>query len=322
VKLVATKDPELTGKIIKATNRQTPVQIEAFETLRDFHKNLEAMYESYDSDFRLYYERRSKQYDSKSINKNKIVSFSAQISAYLAMFLGEPQSTHRYYGEILEANKKRIFKEDDILDQYCISAMYLYYVEKWLYDNGYYREYKQYKYHLILLARQIIDISPLPRTNSNQMKKLCDKLYDTIKNKEKIDYVFRQALKIIEQNRKKSISSKQDDRQLARTREFTRDILESVGVSANEINRNNQIRPIHKGEIFECIVTGYNRSFVYLEIIDHKELASVHIREVTDGFIDDSGSVIKRNDMVKAVILDEKPNIQFGYEMSIRQAKK
>ena len=61
---------------------------EAFETLRDFHKKLELVYQSYEPQYRLYYERRSKQYDAQDINKNKIISFPYQTAAYIAVFLG------------------------------------------------------------------------------------------------------------------------------------------------------------------------------------------------------------------------------------------
>lgn len=321
VKLVATKDPDLTGRIIKATNRQTPVQIEAFETLRDFHKNLELMYGYYDAEYRLYYERRSKQYDSESINKNRVVSFSVQISAYLAMFLGEPQSTHRYYGEILEANKKKIFKEDDVLEQYCISAIYLYYVEKWLTDHGIYKEIKQFKYHLILLTRVLIDSSELPRANSNAMKKLCEKLYSAIKDKDYMSSVLSRAVAIIREIRNKHITAGADPSQLPRTREFTRDILKSAGLSEYGLVSKNSFKPITKGEIFQCKVTGFNKSFIYVEIIDHKEQASIHIREISDRFIEDISNEIKKNEIVYAMVIDENPHPQFGYEMSIKLAR-
>lgn len=321
VKLVATKDPELTGRIIKATNRQTPVQLEAFETLRDFHKNLELMYGAYDAEFRLFYERRSKQYDSESINKNKVVSFSVQISAYLAMFLGEPQSTHRYYGEILEANKKKIFKDDDILEQYCISTIYLYFVEKWLADQGVHKELKQFKYHIILLLRLLVDANELPRSNSNAMKKLCEKLYSTIRDKAQINTILSKSIDVIREVKKAHLAAGADSSQLARTREFTRDILKSVGISEIGAQSKHSIKPIKKGAVFQCKVTGFNKSFVYLEIVDHKEHASVHIREITDGFVRDIGEELKNNDVVSALIIDENPHPQFGYEMSIRLAK-
>ena len=41
VKLIVTNDPEITNQIIKATNRQTEVKLEAFESLTPFHRTLE-----------------------------------------------------------------------------------------------------------------------------------------------------------------------------------------------------------------------------------------------------------------------------------------
>jgi hypothetical protein len=103
VKLIVTTNIDVTNAVIKATNRQTLVNIEAFESLRNFHKELEAFYASYDEDHRLFYERRSKQYDNDpKIRKNRIISLANQIKCFISMFLLEPHSTHRYYGELLK----------------------------------------------------------------------------------------------------------------------------------------------------------------------------------------------------------------------------
>ena len=92
--------------------------------LQDFYNSIEPAY-------RLYYERRSKQYDlDDTISKNKVISLTAQITSYLAMFLNEPQSTHRYYGELLNAYQNRIFLNTDSFEVYYIAAYYLYYVEQ------------------------------------------------------------------------------------------------------------------------------------------------------------------------------------------------
>lgn len=67
IKLIVTDDVEVTNDIIKATNWQTEVKKEAFESLYPFHKKLEEFYLNYDKerDRRIYYERRSKQYDNQ-----------------------------------------------------------------------------------------------------------------------------------------------------------------------------------------------------------------------------------------------------------------
>lgn len=65
LKLIVTSDQDVTNAIIKGTNRQTEVKIEAFESLNPFQKELEEFYTTVGQDrqYRLYYERRSRQYD-------------------------------------------------------------------------------------------------------------------------------------------------------------------------------------------------------------------------------------------------------------------
>ena len=107
IKIIVTDNQDVTNDIIKATNWQTEVKKEAFVSLSPFHKKLEEFYATFDKDKdqRLYYERRSKQYEDQPIKKNMIVTVTTQIKAFLSMFLDEPHSTHRYYGEILKANE-------------------------------------------------------------------------------------------------------------------------------------------------------------------------------------------------------------------------
>jgi hypothetical protein len=33
----------------------------------------------------------------------------AQVKCFVAMFLNDPHSTHRYYGELLDANRSKMF---------------------------------------------------------------------------------------------------------------------------------------------------------------------------------------------------------------------
>lgn len=48
IKLIITDDSEVINRVIKATNQQTEVKREAFETLTPFHKSLEEFYLSHE----------------------------------------------------------------------------------------------------------------------------------------------------------------------------------------------------------------------------------------------------------------------------------
>ena len=74
-RLIATQDESVTASIIKATNRQTEVKEEHLLALSDFGKKLEQFFQTFPNGKRLFYERRSRQFNSVSgIEKTRIVT--------------------------------------------------------------------------------------------------------------------------------------------------------------------------------------------------------------------------------------------------------
>ncbi len=152
VKIIEIASQDIAANIIKATNRQTEVKIEAFESLSPFHKDLEDYYYAKTASRKnpTYYERRSKQYDGNpAIRKNQVITLSAQIKSFVAASLWQPQSTHRYFGELLESNRERMFKQGDSFEKYYFSAAVLNRLEI-LFRRGFLpAEYRKFKYHLV-----------------------------------------------------------------------------------------------------------------------------------------------------------------------------
>ena len=83
-----------------------------------------------DSKKRLYYERRSKQYDADpGIEKVRIVTISSQVRSFASMFLDKPHLASRFYGQLLEELKDTAFLEDHELLPYYTSSYALYKLE-------------------------------------------------------------------------------------------------------------------------------------------------------------------------------------------------
>ena len=106
---------------------------EALESLTPFHKELEDLYNALESsrEFsdRVYYERRSKQYVMDGISSSNIVTLTKQIKSFIAMFLDEPHSHPRYYGELLKSyayDEGRIFASNHRLEPYYASGVALF----------------------------------------------------------------------------------------------------------------------------------------------------------------------------------------------------
>lgn len=187
VKLIVTDDAEITNQVIRATNRQTEVKPEAFESLSPFHRTLEEFYASFDKDKgrRLYYERRSKQYASLPIKPQEIVTLAAQAKTFLAAFLEEPHSTHRYYGEILDTNRGRMFGEEHRPYPYYAAAYGLTRIDALFRSRRLPFVCKKFKYHLLMLIRISAAGKAMPSLSSKKLdeyvEKFCEVLWDDVK---------------------------------------------------------------------------------------------------------------------------------------------
>ena len=195
VKIVATQDSQVVNEVIKATNRQTEVLPEALESLTPFHKELEDFYLTRETarDFsgRIYYERRSKQYALDNVHPTNIVTLPRQIQSFIGMFLDDPHSHPRYYGELLKAYEGRIFALHHRPEPYYASGVALLTVEKW-FNQVSFRELRPYRYHLLMLLRVLIGGLNRPALNSNRISdyalKVVDTLRDPMSGNEQMEY--------------------------------------------------------------------------------------------------------------------------------------
>jgi hypothetical protein len=92
IRLISTRDEEVTKAIIKATNWQTEITEEQLFALEEFPKTLELFFDSIQTE-RLYFERRSRQYESAPVEKARVITFDGMIKAFAGMFLKEPHRT-------------------------------------------------------------------------------------------------------------------------------------------------------------------------------------------------------------------------------------
>jgi len=199
LKLIVTNNTEVTNQIIRATNRQTQVYVEAFESTKPFHKHLEEFYNTFKTEGQLYYERRSKQYDGFPIKPTQIISLATQVKCFLGMFLNEPQSTHRYYGELLKAYKGKLFEEEhNPYPYYCSGYAYTllerFFVRKEL--NG--KNHRAFRFHLLMLFRMISETSQPPYLNNKRIEKYCDSLRTVLWDEAKALEIFKSATLLID----------------------------------------------------------------------------------------------------------------------------
>ena len=229
LKLIVTTDSDVTNQVIQGTNRQTEVKLEAFESLAPFQKKLEELYLAMGRDRGdpLYYERRSKQYEHLEIRRERIISLAVQVKCFLAMFMNEPHSTHRYYGELLSAYRNRLFSESHSPTSYYVSGLALATLERLFLNGSLPRSWRRDKHQLLMVYR--LQYEPdLPALNSRGLEKYCDGLLTKLGDALVVKADFRRAGELTEAVRRRLSPFREPPE---RTRAFTEALEKAVGRS-------------------------------------------------------------------------------------------
>lgn len=315
LKLIEVTDDDVSDKVIYTTNRQTEVKSEAFIATKLFHKRLQDFYNSIDPMYRLYYERRSKQYDlNDNISKNKVITLTQQIQSYLAMFLNEPHSTHRYYGELLRAYDNKLFLDTDDYEPYFCSAYFSYYVDYQIIMGNLDKKYKRFKYHLICAMRTLISESSVVFGQARKQQKICKKLWEYIKDESAMKRILDAAVTCLESAFLKCTTVPISERH--RSKEIT---LSMIDFAETQTKASANKSFLKKGDIVHCTVTSMNPHAVKVSIKtdDARNYGSIYISRIAEKYIKDIYDEISIGEIFQAQIINddfyEKP---WGWELS------
>ena len=189
VKIIATDESIITNSIVKGTNSQNPVYSESFEITREFHKNLEDFIiaiqnEITNSDDKIYYERRSKQYASNPlVKRNRTFGLDMLAHSVVSIFLQTPHDSVLHIVNLLEKYQNSIFVDSQSLYPYYCAALLCLNFEKLLREDQIDRSYDTYKYFIMMMFAEKIAKQPLDINNRN-IDDLCIKIINHCNNYE------------------------------------------------------------------------------------------------------------------------------------------
>ena len=197
IKIIVTDNDEIKTEITLATNSQTEVKTEQLEALNSFQKKLELYFNAEKIEPRLYYERRSQQYNSlPGIKRSQIISIPIQIKAFASMFLQSPHLVSGYYGTIVNRFKGKIFAEDHKFSPYYVSSLCYFRLEQMFRSGELPAEYKKARFQLILISRIIGMGDSLDPLGSNKLEKACEVFKQILLNEAKAKKLFTKAIDI------------------------------------------------------------------------------------------------------------------------------
>lgn len=233
VKIICTENSEVINDVIKSTNRQTEVKIEAFESLKPFHKKLQNYYDTFKDKKRLYYERRPREYsiyNGVAVPSYLIITLASQLLSVVSMFLDEPQSTHRYYGELLAAKKDKVFLDNHVPCAYYTSAWTLFNIDQVIRKKKLPEKIKHYRYQLLMVYKYIVCGKEILRLNSHATERACNKIMEDIKKTDEFVSHLKSAESIIMKTEAQMIEAGHDKDMLNRMKEFTLALKKNLGI--------------------------------------------------------------------------------------------
>jgi AIPR protein len=221
LRLICTQDEDVIQDVIQATNKQTEIKNEQFFAVTEFARQLEVFFKgSSDESHRLFYERRSRQYDRLSIEKTRISTQVNVIRSFAAVFMCEPHSTSRSYKSLSDRIGKDIFAEGHKCDPYYSASLVLYRLE-WLFRNkGFDSKYKIARFQLLLAARLLSCEQNFPLLNAKKIESYCAKLNEIMFDADTSEILFREAAGVIDQ-----LCPKGPDRDTIHTTAFTTQLI-------------------------------------------------------------------------------------------------
>lgn len=197
LKLIVTEDENLISKIIRSTNRQTEVKEEDLLAYSDFQKKLEDYFKTFNEEDKLYYERRSKQYNGSNVDQKFIVDKSTLIKIMGSFYFMKPQLATRYFGALFNEFGKQLFSDNHKLLPYYIAAIIYKKLEKKFRSNEIDKKYKKIRYFILMMLRLEYDTSH-PAFESNKVEKFCQNLLDFYNNNDNFDVKIKKILENID----------------------------------------------------------------------------------------------------------------------------
>lgn len=198
VRIIATSDQEIKNLIIDSTNRQTPVSDEQLFAVTEFPRKLELFFESFKDDKKIYYERRARQYNSEdSIEKIRVIAPTNLIRAFVSMFNIIPHRATRNYKALLQNVGKDFFNPEHRLEMYYVAGFAHYRLEYFFRRNIIPKDMKIARHPLLLVYRIMAGGYKLPRFNSHEMARYCEKINKNLWNIDECKETFQDSDGII-----------------------------------------------------------------------------------------------------------------------------
>ncbi len=263
-KIVGSDLEAVTQGIVKGANRQNIVYEQAFETIREFHKNLEKYFEINEVHGyqKIYYERRARQYvNNFQIKPQQIISFRGLIQSMAALFLNHVENSHRHEYKLLKEYKDSLFVDVHSYQPYYLSALLYLNIDRLFREGKLPKRLHRFKMHIMLLVKEM-KCGPSPELASDDIDKYCEQLHKSLEGG-KLMQMAEEACEKFENIADKWIDLKGPKYQygMKDSAEFRRFLMKEIHGISNEKNEDR----LYTGNVMNVNLDKRNTLYGFIE---------------------------------------------------------
>ena len=197
LKVIGTDNEELITAIITATNNQTEIRAEELNARAEFERSLEQFFTTFADVHRLYYERRSRQYDHQDVERVRIISRQQLVRSFASMYLDEPHRATGYVPQLMGQLGDQLFNEEHRLEPY-YAAAYAHYRLEFFWRNGQLdRRFKPGRWQILMAARYLAANGEVPPLNSKKSADQANALAARLWHDDKALKLFESAIEVV-----------------------------------------------------------------------------------------------------------------------------
>lgn len=201
LKLIISNNQDVISRVIRSTNSQTEIKAQDLLAYSNFQKRLEDYYNTFSGQNRLYYERRSKQYNSTSIERSRIIDKTLQIKVLGSFFFDKPNLATRYFGTLFSEFKDSIFKDSDNFIPYYTAAYIFYKIESMFNSGEISSKYKKFKFLIMTMLKYEINKQNFPKFNSKDIDGYCNEIIAYANNEEEFSKSLNAIIKKLDESK-------------------------------------------------------------------------------------------------------------------------
>ncbi len=270
IKVISSEDSSIVNSIVKGTNRQNIVYDEAFEVTKDFHKLLEAYFKEMriDGHEKIYYERRSKQYEGESyVKPYQKANFRILIQSFVSLFLYKAEEGHHHESKLLQDYNKAIFLEYQSFAPYYLATFIYLHVEHLFKKKVVSKKYSIYKWQIMLLLKEMLGGSSGDINRKKDIEKYCENLINKISQKDSLERELKIACSKFDEIFDKWIEVKGDTAKfhIKDNSEFTKFMLSSIGEKETQLEEIAQ--PLNRGRVMNVMTDRHGDFFGFISFL-------------------------------------------------------